>query len=586
MVRAFLEALFGEIPDDRWWLVWSKQERVGEGGKPVKRSKSKWFKGPQGIDPAVPYIEAEAAEWDVYVQVSLSERDLGIGSRCSNADSAGIVGMWADIDIAHNGASKKYPPTEQDALELVRSMGADPSIVIHSGHGLHVWWLFREPWLIGSDHERVDVAHFARRWGRSLEERARERGWQIDTVSDLARLLRVPGTLNHKETPPLPVRILSSDPVRYDPSDLEAFFTESSFAEPDVAERITADPVRFTLKPLPVPPSEKFEALVANCDRFRRLIEHTEPLPDGSTTDLSRYDARIAVLLLKAGWTDQEIVDTILWHRHKWGNHKNDNRPDYFIRTINGARGWISDESSVHPSCSPSDASSVLQVVQSSGGTEDERREQAIASLRSLLGIPITRIVKTTSDPPVYEVFTTSGSVTLERDQFTRQETLRSALYGVCNKFFPRFLDTKKHPGRWEDVMDLIGLALEEEGAPSVETREGWIESVIREYLKAHPWVDLSTLPPEERKAAEAEALRVGRPYCDGENVYVAGPHVEAWCARTGRRKYRDIVGCIQRYLCDRGKVHKSYSRVVDGQVKRTSRDLYPLAGGPDYWKP
>jgi len=301
---------------------------------------------------------------------------------------------------------------------------------------------------------------------------------------------------------------------------------------------------------------------------------------------MSRYDARLAVLLLKAGWSDQEIVDTLLWHRHKWGNHKNDSRPDYFVRTINGARGWIKDESSVHPSCAQADVAAVLNSVQSSGGTEDERREQAIASLRSLLGIPITRIVKTTSDPPVYEVFTTSGSVTLERDQFTRQETLRSALYGVCNKFFPRFLDTKKHPGRWEDVMDLFGLALEEEGAPSVETREGWIESVIREYLKAHPWVDLSALPPEERKAAEAEALRVGRPYCDGENVYVAGPHVEAWCARTGRRKYRDIVGCIQRYLCDRGKVHKTFSRVVEGQLKRTSRDLYPLAGGPEYWRP
>lgn len=41
------------------------------------------------------------------------------------------------------------------------------------------------------------------------------RGWILDNVQDITRMLRAPGTLNFKSDPPKECSIISYDPVRY-----------------------------------------------------------------------------------------------------------------------------------------------------------------------------------------------------------------------------------------------------------------------------------------------------------------------------------------------------------------------------------
>ena len=68
-----------------------------------------------------------------------------------------------------------------------------PSILVLTGNGVHAWWLFKEPYIFESDEERNAVARLVRRWHTMLRLRLAAHGWAYDCLSDLARLLRVPG---------------------------------------------------------------------------------------------------------------------------------------------------------------------------------------------------------------------------------------------------------------------------------------------------------------------------------------------------------------------------------------------------------
>jgi putative DNA primase/helicase len=125
---------------------------------------------------------------------------------------AGIVGLWADIDVAGPGhrAARRYPPDLAAARDLVTALPRPPSILVDSGHGLHAWWLVEGgPWMFADAAERAHAARVAAGWQLLLQAKAGHRGWDIDSTADLARVLRVPGTMNRKvPDTPVEVRVL------------------------------------------------------------------------------------------------------------------------------------------------------------------------------------------------------------------------------------------------------------------------------------------------------------------------------------------------------------------------------------------
>ena len=104
-------------------------------------------------------------------------------------------------------------------------MELPPTEIVASGHGLQAWWLFHEPWLFRTDAERQQVQELVRRFGAALQEKAQAHGWRLDSVYDLARVLRVPGTWNCKADP-VPVRALASGGPRYAPADFQALLPQ------------------------------------------------------------------------------------------------------------------------------------------------------------------------------------------------------------------------------------------------------------------------------------------------------------------------------------------------------------------------
>lgn len=100
------------------------------------------------------------------------------------------LALHADIDVGTLGHSK--PSKHQDirtAIEEYRTFKYYPSIVVISGGGLHLYWLFDEPVEIKTAEIRSRIEFLNKQLSTDLGG---------DTGHDISRILRVPGTYNRK----------------------------------------------------------------------------------------------------------------------------------------------------------------------------------------------------------------------------------------------------------------------------------------------------------------------------------------------------------------------------------------------------
>ena len=317
----FLQALFAAKPAEMWILIWTLRDK-----------RSAWF---IDVDAAAQYVRAHAGQ-DLYVGAGLAARDYGPHHRCPADQTAAIVGLWADIDIAGPAHRKpNLPPNEGAVRELLADCGPAPTLIVHSGHGLQAWWLFHEIWAFDDTAERQKAASLAKRWNDTLRAHARLRGWDVDATGDLARVLRVPGTTNTKiADDPRQVRLLREFcAMRYNPSDFDDWLIDDHPAGGAAAMRaISID--TLMVNPDAEPPFDKLDALWTAEPRFYQSWRRKRP--DMQDQSASAYDMSLASFAVSAGWTDQEITDLLVAHRVKHGDDLK--RPGYYQLTIGKAR--------------------------------------------------------------------------------------------------------------------------------------------------------------------------------------------------------------------------------------------------------
>jgi putative DNA primase/helicase len=140
--------------------------------------------------------------------------------RAWNSSAFVIPGLWLDCDLGY-GAHKAstLPSTDTEALAFLDNLPAPPSVIIHSGGGLHAYWLFKEPERLTTEAERATMAQLSHQFTRTVVQAGTERGWTLDALGDLARVLRPPGTINHKYGKP--VAVIHESGLRYNPSDFD-----------------------------------------------------------------------------------------------------------------------------------------------------------------------------------------------------------------------------------------------------------------------------------------------------------------------------------------------------------------------------
>ena len=158
---------------------------------------------------AADYAMGRAEDYDVYFGVGLYRPGIKRG-RGKAADVVGITCLWADIDYGSSGR-RRLPPTQADALNIVHAIGPKATYIVGSGHGYHPYWGLTD--MLTAD---AGAAAVADRWAKTIQARAQGLGYAVDNVGDLSRVLRVPGTVNHKASestaPPSKKEVLSGQP--------------------------------------------------------------------------------------------------------------------------------------------------------------------------------------------------------------------------------------------------------------------------------------------------------------------------------------------------------------------------------------
>jgi hypothetical protein len=319
-MQSFLEQIFGDaITPDRQLAIFCKPGAA-----------SAFF---DSIGDAAKYVRAHMPHQNVYYSVGLMHGVTEGRGKTENVVAIG--GLWGDVDLCVGPhKNKPLPASVEDVMQLVDRLGLRPTVIVFSGHGVHLYWLFKEPWTFDNADEHAQAAALAKRWHRTICARARELGWNLENLGDLARVLRLPGTLNHFDGTLEEVRIHSADyDRRYNPGDFEPYLVED-VPEPTEAEVQVGN---LTLHADAEPPASKLLALTRASSKFQATWDGQRT--DLSDTSQSGYDLSLATIAALAGWTDQDIADLIIAARRTHGEKPEKAlRGDYMTRTIAQAR--------------------------------------------------------------------------------------------------------------------------------------------------------------------------------------------------------------------------------------------------------
>lgn len=201
--------------------------------------------GTDQLDAAAAYaavLDAGHPE-GVYARVTTLKGKLGPGARGGADDTMALPALWADIDLAGPGhkSEENLPPDQAAARKIIEASGLpEPSLWIHSGGGLYPIWILDKPYLVGPD-DLADVADLAASWQKAVGHAAAGLGWHYGTgVGDLARVLRIPGTVNRKAGLERTCRFVGGGGTRYSYDDLHLAMANAvgAIPEPEPAPRL------------------------------------------------------------------------------------------------------------------------------------------------------------------------------------------------------------------------------------------------------------------------------------------------------------------------------------------------------------
>ena len=176
---------------------------------------------------------------NVYLGCGFHNSPLKDGARGERNHIAGIFGLWADVDVK---LEKNFFRRSPEALDFLDGLPLKPTIIIHTGGGFHSWWLFKEAWIFENEEERNLAETYTNGWIEHLKAAS---GKDLDSVGDLPRVLRVPGTVNYKPeyNPPRKVKLEKAEGGFYTRYDFDQWLAP---AQPKTDKRSSSYPSAFS----------------------------------------------------------------------------------------------------------------------------------------------------------------------------------------------------------------------------------------------------------------------------------------------------------------------------------------------------
>lgn len=170
--------------------------------------------------------------------------------------------VWVEIDVEDSEAHANggYPPDAAAVKLLLEEFGIEPSWGVNSGHGYHFYWILDSPL------ERDEGAALERNVQQRIRELAKKHGWTVDNTSDLARVLRVPGTVNFKSTPKEVKVVLNTD-LQYTVSDFMDVIRAGTPKKPEPPAFLSPD-------------AYSAQRVVSHCPFFAGMYEGQRYVPE------------------------------------------------------------------------------------------------------------------------------------------------------------------------------------------------------------------------------------------------------------------------------------------------------------------
>lgn len=488
----FLTLLWGgEDPEefDSYLLIFT----IDQEGK----TRSAWFRT---IKEAADYA-GKIQDKHVYFGVGLSPENFGQYNRCVADKVTAWPGLALDIDVQHPTHKKENLfRSREDAISFVKDIfppHLNPSAIVNSGHGLQVWWVFKEPEVFETDIERAKLQKFLRDFNYTVGSEAESRyGVSVDSVFDMARVLRLPGSRNIKDPDdPKEVTILETTDNTFIPDDFEQFLEEAPASSKTPSSAGVKGNYYNLVLSEHVDLEPRLNDIIQHDLEFKRLWDLQRR---DFQYDMSSYDMALANKAVACGFKPQEIADMIIvfrrTHAATAAPYKQDrSTPDdvfkkalrvtYINNTI-----WKAREKLGHDNANEAidnQSTQLEQHRQNPHEIEKPPRDETIKNLQEVLQIKITAIWKYLSDPPFYEMELEDG----RRFEIGPARTIldpakfREFVATYCDVQIPRFrVDV------WAQYSKLMIEVVAEPVATGIDSRdvEAFVETIKR-YLYTTP---------------------------------------------------------------------------------------------------
>ncbi|MFK0125552.1 hypothetical protein ACIQSP_19830 [Streptomyces nigra] len=159
-----------------------------------------------------------------------------------------LTHLWADGDygtVGHKPGPDDLPapPDAEAALKVYAESGLpEPTGYAKSGGGANGIWLLTEAHIIRDEDDRARVKELTTGLQTILAAQAYRHGWSWDSgVSNLDRLMKLPGTVNRKEGLERPTGMEPGSGVLYDLAELGAVVSKLLPAARDLLEQAVAE---------------------------------------------------------------------------------------------------------------------------------------------------------------------------------------------------------------------------------------------------------------------------------------------------------------------------------------------------------
>lgn len=179
----------------------------------------------EDVSEANLYVEEMMGEWNCYL--AMCSRDQS--GRGKKENLVQCPGLWIDCDIDE---LEKI----DEKIEELRSFQPSPTVLVHSGNGVHAHWVFEEPFDVSTGERRADIESMLRGLQKRLDgDPAR---------TDSSSVMRIPGTLNHPNAKKIekgrvrqPTALLPGCGVEYSPEEFSDF---EEMGRPAVLKRLAS----------------------------------------------------------------------------------------------------------------------------------------------------------------------------------------------------------------------------------------------------------------------------------------------------------------------------------------------------------